>query len=251
MIARTAKVIGVTGVNPGAGKSVIALNLAFEMAANGSRVCLVDLDSSWPSLHRYLAVGSQQAAVLAACRFLQLEKLDANSLEGLAVRLVAKGASINFLSGYGLDANIGAIGSEDISQLLTFLADRFDALVIDAGSASRSAIYAAVMAATDSNVVVTQPDSVSLARYLEHAPQITSEAESTLVVNRFRASVLGARPEWQLQQMLRQSTAHSGAAVIPQDDAFDAAVLQAVPLRQVTAKSMALRAMGELAASLL
>jgi len=91
--------IAVQGVNPGAGRSVVALNLAFELAGHGSRVLLIDLDTDWPSLHRYFAMGSAQAAVLAACRFLEQQKLDANNLENLAVRLIAKGASINFLSG--------------------------------------------------------------------------------------------------------------------------------------------------------
>jgi MinD-like ATPase involved in chromosome partitioning or flagellar assembly len=247
----TSQVIAVRSVQSGSGRTVIASNLAFELASVGKRVVLIDLDDQWPSVHRYFNLPQEKAAVLAGTRLIEQDKLDANALEELAVRLVAKGASIDFLSGYGLNLNRDAVNLQSIGALLRHLMQRYDALVVDCSSGINSGILATIQGMATQQVWVTQVDALSLGRFIDLQPQIEAEPrlslEPLLVLNRMRASVLGARPEWQVQQVLRERTKFSRATVVPHDDLLDAALLRGLPLRQVGGKSKALAAIGELA----
>ena len=247
----TSQVIAVRSVQSGSGRTVIASNLAFELAAVGKRVVLIDLDDQWPSVHRYFNLPQEKAAVLAATRLLEQGKLDANALEELAVRLLAKGASIDFLSGYGLNLNRDSINLQSIEAFLNHLARRYDALVIDCSAGVSSRLLATVQNVATQEVWVTQVDALSLGRFIELQPQIEARpqvaTEPLLVLNRMRSSVLGARPEWQVQQVLRERTKFSRATVVPHDESLDSALLRGLPLRQLGGKSKALAAIGELA----
>jgi MinD-like ATPase involved in chromosome partitioning or flagellar assembly len=251
------ELILVQGVNSGAGRSTVALNLAFELAGMGARVCLVDLDAQWPSLHKHLALNQQQASVLAACRFLEQGKLDANAYESLVVRVVAKGASIDFLSGYGLDHVGDALSGESLTQLMQHLLAKYDYVVADTAiaaafqnapaEAAAATVIAQLTSLASKSVIVTLSDPISLGRFVESQGVLQVAPAAILVVNRFRQSALGGRPHWQLQQVLSSNTGHTSAALIPEDAEFDAAMLQGVPLRQVSTKTPAFKAIGELA----
>jgi MinD-like ATPase involved in chromosome partitioning or flagellar assembly len=247
----TSRLIAVRSVQSGAGRTVIASNLAFELAAIGRRVMLIDLDDAWPSLHRYFNLPQEKAAVLAASRLLEQGKLDANALEELAVRLVAKGSSIDFLSGYGLNLNRDALNLATITKVLQHLAAKYDALVIDCAAGISSGMLSAVGVLGPQEIWVSQVDALSLGRFIDCQPQVESAqrvgAEPILALNRMRSSVLGARPEWQVQQVLRERTKFNRATIIPHDDALDSALLRGLPLRQIGGKSKALAAIGELA----
>jgi len=244
-------VIAVQSVSPGAGKTVIAINLAFEMAARGARVCLVDLDETWPSAHRYLGLPQQRASVLAAMRFVEQQRLDANALDEISYRVVARGAGIDFLSGYGLNLNQRAVNLDSLAATISSLAARFDALVLDTASAVGAPMAAVAAASAAQSVLVTQPDAVSVGRFLDGQAAILTAPATSLVVNRMRASVLGNHPERQVQQLLRDHTGFSVATLVPDEPAFDLAVLKGLPLRMVAARSQALAAISQLGERLL
>ena len=243
-VPQTARLVAVRSVCAGAGRTVLAANLAFSLANRGARVCLLDLDTLWPSLHAYFGLPSRQAAVIAGLRLIEQGKLDANALEDLTVRLVAAGVSIDFISGYGLN-NSAAIDSSALVELLRQLQARYDCIVIDCPVDSQ--INSSIDGLDPYVVLVTQSDAIQLGRFLERQHLLPATPNSVLVLNRLRASVLGARPEWQVQQLLRQRTAFTTAAIVPEDPAFDEALLRGLPLRQVAPKSKALKAIDELA----
>lgn len=248
------RIIAVCSLCSGAGRSSLAANLAFELAASGARVMLVDLDENWPSIHRQFGLPNQQAAVLAALRLFEQERLDANALESLVVRLIAKRVSVDFLSGFGLNLNREAINYTAIPSLLAALGEKYDALVIDAPAGIESRMHAAISACATSIIQVTQPDAVSLGRFIDSQPALERgpgwKVPRHLVINRLRASVLGARPEWQVQQVLRERTSFGNAIVIPEDSAFDEALQRGLPLRQLSGRSKAQAALAELASRL-
>jgi len=248
--AKPARVISVQSVSGGVGRSAIAANLAFELAATGARVALLDLDDAWPSLHRYFALPQQQAAVLAAMRLVSQQKLDSNSMEQLSVRLLAKGVGVDFLSGFGLGENRANLDADLLAGLLQTLRQRFDVLVLDTNPAMDSVTGAVVATLVDATALVTLGDAVSLGRLLDAEAKLRTAANTLLVVNRLRASALGARPEWQVQQLLRDRSVFRQAAVVPEDQAFDEALLRGLPLRQVAPKSRAAQAIAELAVRL-
>jgi Flp pilus assembly CpaE family ATPase len=244
------RVVAFRGVASGAGRTVLAANLAFEVAALGRSVCIVDLDHQFPTLHRYFGISSPKAAVLAAARFAQQQRLDASTLDQLKVRLVSKGVVVDLISGYGLPQNEPLVEWETIELLLEFLALRYQVVILDSTSGWKHQSHRVLDKVADLSVWVTQPDAISMGRFIDAQQEINADqrtGESVLVVNRVRASVLGARPDWQIQQLLKDRTAMQIGAMIPHDDALDQAMLQGLPLRQTASRSKALAAVTQLA----
>jgi cellulose biosynthesis protein BcsQ len=247
-----AKVLAVEAVSAGVGKSVLAANLAFELAALGHRVCLIDLDGLWPSQHRYFGLPQQQAAVLAGMRLLEQDRLDFASLGNLTVRLVAKGASIDFLSGYGLNLETSKLNWPLLETLLEFLSLNYSHIVLDTAAGFGTDWQVLVSKLASHRLLVLQPDSVSVSRFLDLEPRLINQdgAPVSLVINRLRSSVLGARPDWQVRQVLRERTQLNIQAMIPEDEILDEALQRGLPLRQLNGKSKALAAIVELAGRL-
>ena len=244
------RVIAFRGVASGSGRTVLAANLAFEVAALGRSVCIVDLDHQFPTLHRYFGISSPKAAVLAAARFVQQKRLDSSNLDQLKVRLVSKGVGVDLISGYGLPQNEPLVEWESIELLLEFLALRYQVVIVDSTSGWKHQAHRVLDKVADLSVWVSQPDAISMGRFIDAQQELNAgqrTGESVLVVNRVRASVLGARPDWQIQQLLKDRTAMQIGAMIPHDDALDQAMLQGLPLRQTAGRSKALAAVTQLA----
>lgn len=244
------RVIALRSVSSGAGRTVVATNLAFEIAGNGRSVCLVDLDSEFPTIHRYFGITSPKAAVLAGARLIEQKRLDDSALEQLMVRLVSKGVSVEFFSGHGLAQNKGVTSWIAVQELLEALARRYQVVIVDTPPGLGNEVHRLTDQLCDQQLWVTQPDAVSLGRFIDAQPEITNSGFSggrLLAVNRVRTSVLGARPDWQVQQVLKDRTTMKISAMLPQDDAFDQAMLQGLPLRQVAGRSKSLAAISQLA----
>lgn len=244
------RVVAFRGVAAGAGRTVLAANLAFEVAALGRSVCIVDLDHQFPTLHRYFGISSPKAAVLAAARFAQQQRLDASTLDQLKVRLVSKGVGVDLISGYGLPQNEPLVEWETIELLLEFLALRYQVVIVDSTSGWKNHSHRLLDKVADLSIWVTQPDAISMGRFIDAQQELNANqrpGESVLLVNRVRASVLGARPDWQIQQLLKDRTPMQIGAMIPHDDALDQAMLQGLPLRQTASRSKALAALTQLA----
>ena len=244
------RVVAFRGVASGAGRTVLAANLAFEVAALGRSVCIVDLDHQFPTLHRYFGISSPKAAVLAAARFAQQKRLDSSTLDQLKVRLVSKGVGVDLISGYGLPQNEPLVEWETIELLLDFLALRYQVVIVDSTSGWKHQAHRVLDKVVDLSVWVSQPDAISMGRFIDAQQELKAgqrTGECVLVVNRVRASVLGARPDWQIQQLLKDRTAMQIGAMIPHDDALDRAMLLGLPLRQTAGRSKALAAVTQLA----
>ena len=244
------RVLAVRSVSPSSGKTVVAANLAFELSSLGRSVCLVDLDFQFPALHRYFGIASPKAAVLAGARFMEQNRLDPATLDQLRVRLVSKGVSVEFLAGYGLAQNQEITNWHSVQQFLDFLSQQYQMVVLDTASGYGHASHRMVEQIAHQNLWITQPDAVSIGRFIDAQSLIAAgqaSGEQLLAVNRVRSSVLGARPDWQIQQVLKDRTSMQIAAMLPQDEAFDQAMLQGLPLRQVSSRSKALAAISQLA----
>jgi len=244
------RVISLRSVSPSAGKTVVAANLAFEMAALGRSVCLVDLDFQFPTLHRYFGISSPKAAVLAGARFMEQNRLDQSTLDQLRIRLVSKGVSLEFLSGYGLAQNQAVTNWQSIERLLEYISLRYQIVIVDASCGIGHDSHRMLDQLALQQLWVTQPDAVSIGRFIDAQSTIAAcevAGERIIAVNRVRSSVLGARPDWQIQQLLKDRTSMKIGAMIPQDEALDQAMLQGLPLRQVSGRSKALSAISQLA----
>jgi MinD-like ATPase involved in chromosome partitioning or flagellar assembly len=99
-------------------------------------------------------------------------------------------------------------------------------------------------------MVTCLADPVSVNRFiysLENFSQLVDFEKVHLVVNRTRESVLGKKPENQLSETLRSHTPFRTIDFIPEDPAFDPAMLKSIPLSYAAKKSAALLAISGLA----
>lgn len=231
----------------GVGRTVLAVNLAFELAAFGRRVCLIDLDERFPAIHEYFRLPQRQAAVVAALRFLSQDRLDDTKLGELVARLVSKGAALDYLSGFGLADN--EIDFEKLEQLLNLLSERYDFLVIDSADSPSEKFAALMSQSATRRLFVVPSEPVGLARFETIAPSLEAAAlgQLEIVLNRANPSANSAKSAAQLRKSIRDFTALPIAAVIPSDQLFDEAAARGIPLRQAGQKSKALSAIGELA----
>jgi MinD-like ATPase involved in chromosome partitioning or flagellar assembly len=188
--------------------------------------------------------------VLAGARLLEQNRLDPSALDQLKVRLVSKGVGVEFLAGYGLAQNQEVTNWQSVQQLLDFLAQRYQVVLLDTAFGFGHDSHRVVEQVAQQNLWITQPDAVSMGRFIDAQVMVAntqSAGENLLAVNRVRSSVLGARPDWQIQQVLKDRTSMKISAMLPQDEAFDQAMLQGLPLRQVAGRSKALAALSQLA----
>lgn len=231
----------------GVGRTVIAANLAFELAANGRRVCLIDLDERFPALHEYFALPQRQAAVLAALRFLSQDRLDDAKLGELTARLVSKGAALDYLSGFGLADN--EIAFDQLEKLLEALCERYDFVVVDTSAEASEPLCEIGRKTASRRLFVVPAETVGLARMASVATDLeaSSLGQLEIVLNRANIGSVGGRSAAQLHKAVRDFTSIPVAAVIPSDQLFDEAAARGMPLRQAGQKSKALAAIGDLA----
>ncbi|MFM5904542.1 MAG: CpaE family protein [Micrococcales bacterium] len=232
----------------GQGKSVLALNFAFEAAALGNSVCLVDLDLTAPTLNRYFGLVDAKSAVTALARLIGQQRFDQSSLESTVVTIEAKGATLDLLTSASASTALG--NTDPIEVLLEYLALRYQVVVIDVGSGSSTELHQICDRVATSQYLVVQADPVSLGRHLAAESGSVALPNARLVVNRVRQSSLGAKPEWQVSQVLGARSSHEIAAFVPDHgEASDRAMLSGIPLRQAAPKSPALQAISVLVAN--
>jgi MinD-like ATPase involved in chromosome partitioning or flagellar assembly len=231
----------------GVGRTVIAANLAFELAAKGRRVCLIDLDERFPALHEYFALPQRQAAVLAAVRFLSQERFNDTKLGELTARLVSKGAALDYLSGFGLADN--EIAFDQLEKLLEALCERYDFVVADTSAQASESMRELGRKTALRRLFVVPAETVGLARLAAAATELEegSLGQLELLLNRASLGVAGGRSAAQLLKAVRDFTSIPVAGVIPSDQLFDEAAARGMPLRQAGQKSKALAAIGDLA----
>jgi MinD-like ATPase involved in chromosome partitioning or flagellar assembly len=229
---------------------VLAVNLAFELAARGSKVCLVDLDELFPAIHDYFALPQRQASVLAGIRLIAQDRLHEDKLAELVSRLVCKGAALDYLSGFGLNEN--PIDYVHLERLISRLCERYEFVVLDSSANATAEAAGLVNQLAHRRLLVIPADSVGLARMAALSSQLETESLGQLevVLNRAYTGSSG-RTSAQLQKSVRDITALPLAAIIPEDQQLEEAGARGVPLRQLGQKSKALSAIGDLAQRLM
>jgi capsular exopolysaccharide synthesis family protein len=148
--SQSSKVIVITSVNPGAGKSVTAYNLAIASANAGKRTLLLEADLRTPSLADSLkiTVDSEAAA----------EPLNYYGERNEAIRLVPEIANLYLVPSPGPLRQVAAIiESSEFRRLIEDARGRFDLVIVDTPSLSRSNDALLLESLSDGMVLVTRP----------------------------------------------------------------------------------------------
>lgn len=235
---------------PASGKTVLAANLAFEIAKTKS-VCLVDADFDQPSQHLYFSLTAAPASLNALCRLIDQERFAEGDFEKLTLELAVPAATITLVAG-SLNSSIS---EHSFETLLEFLALKYDVVIVDLGVnfESKAALSAIALNRASKIIATCLGDPVSVSRFISNLENFSSFADFEkvhLLVNRVRDAVLGKNAEAQLTNTLHTHTPFRVIDFVPEDAAFDQAIFKGVPLAYATKKSTAQTALAVLAPKL-
>ncbi|MDM4762695.1 regulator [Galbitalea sp. SE-J8] len=261
-------VIAVWGPTGAPGRTSIAIALAAELALAGHRVALADVDTHGASVAPALGLLDEAPGFAAACRLASTDALDRRELERIAQWYSLGGTGFWALTGLGRPSRWPELSADRVRGVLEACRDWVDVTVLDTAASlesdeeiasdlfapRRNAATLTAVAEADRLVAVGSADPVGIARLIRtHADllEVATDARVSVVMNRLRASVIGAAPGAQVTQTLGRFGGIEPAALVPYDRAaFDAALLAARTVAEVAPRSPARAELQRLARGL-
>jgi MinD-like ATPase involved in chromosome partitioning or flagellar assembly len=237
------KVIVVWGT-PGSGKTTLALNIASTLASKG-KVLLIDADTTEASLVTVLGLAEPPAGLAPMLRFARLNRLGDSEFESQSMLLKAAKRKFTFIPGAN-PARWSEITPASMQILLDYASMRFDHIVIDMASELEKGFYSKqtpieryefnrwLIATAQLLLVVTNPDPVSLSRYLaRHSNLLELRQNKAIhhVINKHRST---SASKTELQKTFKTLTGVKLAGFLPHDlKGTDAALRNASTLNML------------------
>jgi len=253
----TSKLIAVWG-SSGSGKSLLATNLAFELASLGKRVLLIDADTYNPSQSAALGITEPGPGVLAALRLGRQGRLNLAELERLSHELEFQKHSLRFLPGVSAQMRWSDFDEVALDELVTQARASFDVTVVDVASWLEPGIYVPQSSVSRNQATsrfIDQADlvlgcftadAVGVNRFLWDLRMVSFDYWP--IANRVRHQALGLAPERQLKDAIFKLARKELNHLLPQDPAaVDNALQRAQPLLVAAASSKLREAIRRLA----
>jgi hypothetical protein len=225
----------------GSGKSSIALNLAYELASSGWRVCLIDADTYHPSLAAWLGITQTPGGLAACLRLSRQNRLGSEDFERLVQKIEFPECSFRVITGLTSPNRWAEVDSLAIQNLAENLQSEFDLLIWDVASYCEIGLISAdsgrdrnqatqhLLATADIALAFFLADPVGINRFLFDLREVGREVWP--VANRIRGSVLGRNPTSQLKSILARAAQLSLAGEIWEDEGFDIMLQSTRPLQ--------------------
>lgn len=237
-------VIAVWGPTGATGRTTVAVNIAAELAATGSRILLMDADTYGASVAAFLGLLDESAGIAQACRIADQGVLDPPSLKRVCAEVNVGGNSLYVLTGVTRADRWAEVRPSALSALLTVARSVFDTVVIDCAfgieadeelsfdtlAPRRNGATLRCLELADEVYAVGSADSVGvprLVRALAELDEAVPTAVPRVVFNKVRAASVGRSPDRQLREAWdRFGPSTPISAFLPADfDAADAALL--------------------------
>lgn len=238
------RIIAVWGPAGAPGRTTVAANMAGELAAEGSKVLLVDADSYGASIAAVLGLLDESAGLAQACRLADQGLLDREALERIAVPVATKSGTFRVLTGITRADRWTELRASALTLVLERARQIADVVVVDAGfcleadeelsfdtmAPRRNAATLRSLELADTIYAVGAADPVGVPRLVRGLAELEAavpHAAPVVVMNRVRASAVGRGPERQLREAWERYGPGAGlAAFLPFDlAAADAALL--------------------------
>jgi MinD-like ATPase involved in chromosome partitioning or flagellar assembly len=259
--AQSAISICVWGPAGSPGKTTIAVNLASELALEGHRVLLIDLDTYAPSIADHFGLTDRQPGLAAAMRLVGQGRLDESQINRLSTSFDTGKGSLTVLCGLGSVSRWPEVTDAKTKALVEIAMTFFDFVVLDVASTlegsirqiggaidRNSATLAALQVATKT-IATFSADTVGVRRLVDAYEQLTTlTADPLLLANRFRVTALGPKAKNQLEDAVMQLCRREVDSFVPLDaEGCDRALLEAVPLAMIKRSSKARQAIAQFA----
>lgn len=255
------RVIAVWGPTGAPGRSTVAVNLASELAAAGAPTVLIDLDTYGAAVAQLLSVLDEAPGLASAARASELGTLDLMGLARLAVEVSPRFRVLTGIPTPNRWPEIRPAAVEQIIDLsrslgafvvldLGFAIEDDEELSYDTAAPRRNAATLSGLAEADDLLLVGSADPVGLQRMVRAVQGVGQVASPTPrpVVNRLRASSVGADPRRRVEESLARFAGVEGITFLPEDRAAtDAALLAGMTLAECDPDSELRRAIAQLA----
>ena len=255
------RVIAVWGPTGAPGRSTLALGLAAELAAAGTRTLLVDCDTYGSSVAQALSMLDEAPGMAAAARAADQGVLDLPALARLAPE-VSRGLRV--LTGIPRAERWPELRAPAVEHVLTVARQLAEAVVVDCGfsieddeelsydtlAPRRNAATLTALEQADELLVVGSADPVGLQRLVRAVQDVGSIPSPTpqVVVNKVRPSAVGSRPERRIGEALERFSGMDGLLFLPWDQAaLDGAMLAGRTLVECAPQSELRRAIAAVA----
>ncbi len=237
-------IIAVWGPAGSPGRSLLAANIAGELAAEGKSVVLVDADSYGASIAAMLGLLDESAGLAQACRLADQGLLDADALLRIAAPIPAGAGTLHVLTGITRSDRWTELRAAALSLVLERAREVAAVTVVDAGfcleadeelsfdtmAPRRNAATLRSLEMADTVFAVGAADPIGVPRLVRGLAELSAAVPGTVprvVLNKVRASSVGRSPERQLREAWeRFGPAVPLSAFLPADAAAsDAALL--------------------------
>jgi MinD-like ATPase involved in chromosome partitioning or flagellar assembly len=255
------KAICVWGTHGAPGRTTIAINLACELALNGAKVLLIDLDSQAPSIADCFGLLDEKPGVAAAFRLVGQGRLDLAQIERLSTSYDVAGGRLSVMTGLRAANRWPELTREKTQSLITIAKQHFDFVIMDVsadlevgirqigGVVDRNCTSRTALEVADQAIAVFSADPIGVRRLVDSFQSLSELfAKPILVANRLRASSLGPSARQQIEDAIMQLCRLEVAAFVALDiDSCDKAIMQSVPLAMMKRTSKARQAIAQLA----
>jgi Flp pilus assembly CpaE family ATPase len=257
--AGTGRVMAVWGPAGAPGRTLIAVNVAGELAAEGKSVLLVDADSYGASVAGVLGLLDEAAGLAQACRLADQGLLDREALLRVAVPVTATAGTFRVLTGITRADRWTELRAAALSLVLDRAREVADFIVVDTGfcleadeelsfdtmAPRRNAATLRSLELADTVIAVGTADPVGVPRLVRGLAELEGAVPGVspeVVLNKVRASAVGRSPERQLREAWdRFGPPASIKAFLPWDPAATDAALQTGSLLLESAPDSRLR----------
>jgi Mrp family chromosome partitioning ATPase len=250
------KIFAVWGPIGAPGRTLLAVNMAAELAATGQSVILVDADSYGASVAAVLGLLDESAGLALACRLADQGLLDVKALEAAAIPVFIKRGSFRVLTGTTRADRWTELRAAALSSVLERAKQVADVIVVDAGfcleadeelsfdsiAPRRNAATLRSLELADVVFAVGTADAIGvprLVRGLAELEAVLPQVSARVVLNKVKRAAVGRSPQQQLEDAwVRYGPGTGIDAYLPADPAAcDAALLSGSVLLEVAPDS--------------
>jgi MinD-like ATPase involved in chromosome partitioning or flagellar assembly len=253
------QIISVWGPAGSPGRTMLAANMAAELAAEGKSVLLVDADSYGASVAAMLGLLDEAAGLAQACRLADQGLLDAEALLRIAAPVATRTGTFRVLTGITRADRWTELRAAALTLVLARARQIVDVTVIDTGfclesdeelsfdtmAPRRNAATLRSLELADTVFAVGAADSIGVPRLVRGLAELESavpQASPRVVLNKVRQSAVGRSPERQLRDAWeRYGPTVPVSAFLPADPVSSDAALLSGSLLLEAAPDSALR----------
>ncbi len=251
-----ARIIAVWGPLGSPGRTLVAVNMAAELAADGQSVLLVDADSYGASVAAVLGMLDESAGLAQACRAADQGQLDLDTLRRIATPVFLKSGTLRVLSGITRADRWTELRAPALTMVLEKAKAIADVVIVDTGfsleadeelsfdtlAPRRNAATLRVLELADTLYAIGSADPIGIPRLVRALAELETSvphASPTVILNKVRVGTVGRSPQAQLREAWeRYGPAVDIAGFLPADlDACDASLLTGSVLSEVAPTS--------------